>query len=221
MTVGMDRRRRASARCGAPTRRRTRTSRTATTARSPRGTRARWTGSIRATRPSDGRTRSSARISSPTTGAGRRSTRCSTTSSRARTARRSRTTCTRSPRNRAARTTTRAGARVLGSLTFGCDAPPEQLVEVVDSEGVTKRVAPCFDFLTEGDLLNRAKIPWSYYAAQEDQRGYIWSAYAAIRRYREDPGEVAAAHVPGRPGAEGHQGRTSCRPSRGSRRDSS
>ena len=75
----------------------------------------------------------------------------------------------------------------LGSLTFGCDAPPEQLVEVVDSEGVTKKVRPCFDFLTEGDLLNRKKIPWSYYAAQEDQRGYIWSAYAAIRRYRENP----------------------------------
>ncbi|MGH2539306.1 MAG: phospholipase C [Actinomycetota bacterium] len=75
----------------------------------------------------------------------------------------------------------------LGSNTFGCDAPPEQLVEVQDSEGITKKVRPCFDFLTEGDLLNRAKIPWSYYAAQEDQRGYIWSAYSAIRRYRENP----------------------------------
>jgi phospholipase C len=75
----------------------------------------------------------------------------------------------------------------LGSNTFGCDAPDEQLVEVVDSEGVVKRVRPCFDFLTEGDLLSRAKIPWSYYAAQEDQKGYIWSAYSAIRRYRENP----------------------------------
>jgi phospholipase C len=74
-----------------------------------------------------------------------------------------------------------------GSNTFGCDAPPEQLVEVTDSEGRTKMVEPCFDFLTEGDLLNRAKIPWAYYAAQEDQKGYIWSAYSAIRRYREDP----------------------------------
>ena len=35
-----------------------------------------------------------------------------------------------------------------------------------------------------GDLLNRARIPWAYYAASEDQKGYIWSAYAAIRRYR-------------------------------------
>jgi phospholipase C len=75
----------------------------------------------------------------------------------------------------------------LGSLTFGCDAPPEQLVEVEDSEGNVVRVRPCFDFLTEGDLLNRAGIPWAYYAAQEDQKGYIWSAYSAIRRYREHP----------------------------------
>ena len=73
------------------------------------------------------------------------------------------------------------------SNTFGCDAPPEQLVEVRDSEGRIKRVHPCFDFQTEGDLLNRAGIPWAYYAASEDQRGYIWSAYSAIRRYRENP----------------------------------
>ena len=76
---------------------------------------------------------------------------------------------------------------IRGSLTFGCDAPPEQDVAVVDSEGRTKLVAPCFDFRTEGDLLNRANIPWAYYAANEDQRGYIWSAYSAIRRYRLDP----------------------------------
>jgi phospholipase C len=74
-----------------------------------------------------------------------------------------------------------------GSNTFGCDAPPEQLVEVEDSEGRIKKVPPCFDFQTEGDLLNRADIPWAYYAASEDQRGYIWSAYSAIRRYRENP----------------------------------
>jgi phospholipase C len=74
-----------------------------------------------------------------------------------------------------------------GSNTFGCDAPKEQLVEVVDSEGKTRWVSPCFDFQTEGDLLNDANIPWAYYAASEDQRGYIWSAYSAIRRYREHP----------------------------------
>ncbi len=74
-----------------------------------------------------------------------------------------------------------------GSNTFGCDAPAEQLVAVEDSEGHTKMVPPCFDFETEGDLLNEAHIPWAYYAATESQRGYIWSAYSAIRRYRMHP----------------------------------
>jgi phospholipase C len=75
----------------------------------------------------------------------------------------------------------------LGSNTFGCDAPGQQLVEVYDSEGTARMVPPCFDFETEGDLLNGAHIPWSYYAASEQQRGYIWSAYSAIRRYRLHP----------------------------------
>jgi phospholipase C len=73
------------------------------------------------------------------------------------------------------------------SNTFGCDAPEQQLVGVYDSEGNVKMVPPCFDFETEGDLLNEHHIPWTYYAAVEDQRGYIWSAYSAIRRYREHP----------------------------------
>jgi phospholipase C len=72
------------------------------------------------------------------------------------------------------------------SNTFGCDAPPRQLAEVHRGGGVTF-VPPCFNFETEGDLLNRANIPWAYYAAREDQRGYIWSAYSAIRRYRMHP----------------------------------
>ncbi len=57
---------------------------------------------------------------------------------------------------------------------------------MVDHEGRTSWVPPCFDFTTEGDLLNRARIPWAYYAATPKQRGYMWSAYSSIRRYRED-----------------------------------
>jgi len=72
-----------------------------------------------------------------------------------------------------------------GSNTFGCDAPPNQLVQITLPDGATKMVPPCFEFPTEGDLLTRAGIPWASYGATEDQRGYIWSAYSAIRRYRE------------------------------------
>jgi phospholipase C len=77
------------------------------------------------------------------------------------------------------------------SNTFGCDAPPEQKVERYDSQGHVGLVPPCFDFRTEGDVLNRAHIPWAYYAATERQRGYIWSAYTAIDRYRNDPAQWA------------------------------
>ena len=77
------------------------------------------------------------------------------------------------------------------SNTFGCDAPPQQKVQVYDSEGNVVLVPPCFDFRTEGDLLNGAHVPWAYYAAKELQRGYIWSAYSAIDRYRDDPARWA------------------------------
>ena len=77
------------------------------------------------------------------------------------------------------------------SNTFGCDAPPEQKVERYDKEGNVALVRACFNFPTEGDVLNRAHVPWAYYAATERQRGYIWSAYSAIDRYRNDPARWA------------------------------
>jgi phospholipase C len=78
--------------------------------------------------------------------------------------------------------------------SWGCDAPEGAYVEVVDAEGEIERVDPCFDFLTEGDLLREAGIPWAFYGATNQQYGYIWSAYSAIRRYREDP-EAWAKYV--------------------------
>ncbi len=72
--------------------------------------------------------------------------------------------------------------------SWGCDiAQPGSYVEIIDPEGKTVKVDPCFDFRTEGDLLRAANIPWAYYAATNTQLGYIWSAYSAIDRYRNDP----------------------------------
>jgi phospholipase C len=77
------------------------------------------------------------------------------------------------------------------SNTFGCDAPPQQKVQVYDSEGNVVMVPPCFSFETEGDLLTKHKIPWAYYGATPIQRGYIFSAYSAISRYRNHPARWA------------------------------
>jgi phospholipase C len=70
--------------------------------------------------------------------------------------------------------------------SWGCDIARDGYVEVVDPEGYMVKVSPCFDFETEGDLLNAKSIPWAYYAATNSQLGYIWSAYSAIDRYRNN-----------------------------------
>jgi len=71
--------------------------------------------------------------------------------------------------------------------TWGCDIPKSGYITIYDSEGKpVEKVDPCFDFMTEGDLLRKKSIPWAYYAATPEQNGYIWSAYSAIGRYRND-----------------------------------
>jgi phospholipase C len=77
---------------------------------------------------------------------------------------------------------------------WGCDSLPDSYVPVEDREGNVKNVPPCFDFLTEGDLLTEAGIPWAYYSATNMQNGYLWSAYDAIRHIREDPA-VWQSHI--------------------------
>jgi len=68
---------------------------------------------------------------------------------------------------------------------WGCDARSGQTVEVVNEEGYISQVPPCFDFQTEGDLLNGKHVPWAYYSASYVQKGYIWSAYDAIGHIRK------------------------------------
>ena len=78
--------------------------------------------------------------------------------------------------------------------SWGCDSLQEAYLEVVDSEGAIQRVPPCLDLQTEADLLDGHGIPWSYYAAWNDQRGYVWSAFSAIRRVRMHP-DVWQRHI--------------------------
>jgi phospholipase C len=66
---------------------------------------------------------------------------------------------------------------------WGCDVPSET-IKVFRADGSLRRVPPCFDFRTAADLLNRAGLGWSYYAATNAQNGHIWSAFDAVRRVR-------------------------------------
>ena len=71
--------------------------------------------------------------------------------------------------------------------SWGCDIAQPAYVEAFDTQGEPTHIPPCFDFKTEGDLLRSAGIPWAYYAAEPNQLGYMWSAYSAISRYRDNP----------------------------------
>jgi len=69
--------------------------------------------------------------------------------------------------------------------SWGCDAPKGEYVPVIDQEGNAMNTFPCFDFQTEGDLLTKGGVPWSFYAPTNTQNGYIWSAYNSIKHIRE------------------------------------
>jgi phospholipase C len=70
--------------------------------------------------------------------------------------------------------------------TWGCDAPDGAYVllydyETGDGEDVKPKGArPCFTFETQGEQLSKRKVDWAFYAANEQEDGYIWNAYSAI-----------------------------------------
>jgi len=70
------------------------------------------------------------------------------------------------------------------ALTWGCDAPANSTVEIMDPTGETNRQFPCFELRTVADNLEAAGVPWRYYAPTIGQPGYIWSALDAIGHIR-------------------------------------
>jgi phospholipase C len=77
--------------------------------------------------------------------------------------------------------------------SWGCDAPASERVTVVDADGDSTRVSPCFDMKTEGDALDERGVSWRAYAATSEQSGYIWSAFGAVRHIRE--GDAWDEHI--------------------------
>jgi phospholipase C len=67
---------------------------------------------------------------------------------------------------------------------WGCDAPANSRVAVMDADDNITHVYPCFDFDTLADRLEERGMDWKYYAPGEGQSGYIWSALDAIQHIR-------------------------------------
>ena len=70
------------------------------------------------------------------------------------------------------------------SLNWGCDAAPNVTAGVMDADGNTSRVYPCFEYQTMADRLETASVSWRYYAPVRGQQGYIWSTLNAIGHIR-------------------------------------
>ncbi len=66
--------------------------------------------------------------------------------------------------------------------TWGCDIPAGAYILIKEANGTvrTHGVRPCFDIPTQGQQLSERNIDWAFYAADDDEEGYIWNAYAAI-----------------------------------------
>ena len=109
----------------------------------------------------------------------------------------------------------------LGSLTFGCDAPPEQLVEVVDSEGVAKMVPPVLRLPDRGRPAEPRRDPVVVLRGAGGPEGLHLVGVQRDPPLPRAPEGLAEAHVPGRPGRSTTSAAGSSRPSRGSRRGSS
>lgn len=69
-------------------------------------------------------------------------------------------------------------------VSWGCDAPANETVPVMDSRGVVTQPFPCFDFETLGDELTSAGVSWLYYAPVYNTLGYNFNTYDTINHIR-------------------------------------
>ncbi len=70
---------------------------------------------------------------------------------------------------------------------WGCDTPAASFATTVSPTGQRGATYPCLDVTTLADRLNERHIAWRYYAPQQGQPGYIWSAFDAVRHVRFGP----------------------------------
>jgi len=69
-------------------------------------------------------------------------------------------------------------------VSWGCDAPANETVPVMDSRGVITNQFPCFDFTTLADELTSAGVSWLYYAPVQNTLGYNFNTLDAIHHIR-------------------------------------
>jgi phospholipase C len=68
---------------------------------------------------------------------------------------------------------------------WGCQAGPTDTVDTLTSERTYGAAeSPCFDYETVADELGAAGYTWRSYASGEDEDGWLWSMFQAIKHIR-------------------------------------
>ena len=109
-------------------------------------------------------------------------------------------------------------SRLLVSNTFGCDAPPQQVRRGVRLRGQHREDgAAVLRLRDRGRPARATRHPVGVLRGAERQKGYIWSAFSAMPRYR-DIRSAGRQHIrPVDRVVQRHPQRRACRRSRGSR----
>jgi phospholipase C len=69
-------------------------------------------------------------------------------------------------------------------VSWGCDAPSNETVPVMNEQTVVTEVFPCFNFTTLSDELTTAGVSWLYYAPIQNTLGYNFNTLDAISHIR-------------------------------------
>ena len=70
------------------------------------------------------------------------------------------------------------------ALAWGCDSSAAGYTQALAPNGKLQKAGTCFNFSTMADVMQKMKVPWTYYAARQPDYGYLFSvldAFSSIR----------------------------------------
>ncbi|MGH2391042.1 MAG: phospholipase C [Chloroflexota bacterium] len=67
---------------------------------------------------------------------------------------------------------------------WGCDSTPGSYAQALGPDGKLKKVGTCLSFTTMADVMQRMKVPWTYYGAEKSDSGFLFSALDAFGSIR-------------------------------------
>ena len=71
------------------------------------------------------------------------------------------------------------------ALAWGCDSSPGSYTMALGKKGKLQKAGTCFTFPSMADVMQRMKVPWAFYGAEQPDYGFLFStldAFGSIRK---------------------------------------